>query len=279
MASSVFSQNMSRLEYIEKYKEIAISEMNKYKIPASITLAQGILESQNGNSELASKSNNHFGIKCHSNWEGQKVYHDDDKKQECFRKYRNVKESFEDHSVFLLKERYASLFDLSIKDYSSWAKGLKKAGYATDPAYAKLLIKIIEDNGLSKYDKGYEGSSNFDNSIFSGAMYGWENLLSQQIIYINDSKDYYLEGFIVASLSDASVMFGGGYMLTKNIVIGPEFGYGFFMENQEVDYAPKYAIANHFLFSRKQKKWTIKIQLSTYDFNEFKPSFSIGLLK
>ncbi|BAV94377.1 glucosaminidase domain-containing protein [Ichthyobacterium seriolicida] len=150
----LFSQNFQdRKDYIEKYKIIAIEEMITYGIPASITLAQGVLESGNGKSELSNKSNNHFGIKCHTSWEGEKVYHDDDEKGECFRKYKHPWTSYRDHSEFLVsRSRYAFLFDLDIDDYKAWAHGLKKAGYATDPKYAKILIKIIEDEELYKYD-------------------------------------------------------------------------------------------------------------------------------
>jgi LysM repeat protein len=126
--------------------------MNLYKIPASITLAQGILESGNGISELAIKSNNHFGIKCHSDWEGGRTYHDDDKKGECFRVYDHPRDSYEDHSKFLLRERYAELFDLDIEDYKGWAKGLKKCGYATNPKYSNLLITLIERHDLNRLD-------------------------------------------------------------------------------------------------------------------------------
>jgi hypothetical protein len=155
MASSVIGadKGLSRSQYITKWKDEAIRQMAMHKIPASITLAQGIVESGNGNSELASKSNNHFGIKCHSDWKGKKTYHDDDKKGECFRKYNSAEDSFNDHSDFLKKNRYASLFDLDITDYKGWAKGLKKCGYATSPKYAKMLIDIIEQNDLDKYDK------------------------------------------------------------------------------------------------------------------------------
>jgi len=139
--------------YIGTYKNIAIDKMEKYKIPASITLAQGILESGNGLSTLAKKSNNHFGIKCHSGWKGKKVYHDDDKKNECFRKYPSAEGSFNDHSKFLTSRgRYEFLFDLKPDDYKAWAKGLKKAGYATDRKYPKKLISFIETFELYKYD-------------------------------------------------------------------------------------------------------------------------------
>lgn len=141
-------------DYIDLYKDLAIKEMKRVGIPASITMAQGILESGNGNSTLARKSNNHFGIKCHSDWKGKRVYHDDDAKGECFRKYKTVYESYIDHSEFLTtKQRYASLFELKITDYKGWAKGLKKAGYATDPKYAHHLIDIIEKYKLYLLDE------------------------------------------------------------------------------------------------------------------------------
>jgi GR25 family glycosyltransferase involved in LPS biosynthesis len=150
--SEISSQNLTRKQYITKYSSLAVKQMRQYKIPASITLAQGILESNNGNSKLALKANNHFGIKCHG-WEGKKIFEDDDKKNECFRKYKSPLESFKDHSIFLNKySRYAFLFDYKITDYKSWARGLKKAGYATNKKYPELLIKIIEDNKLNIYD-------------------------------------------------------------------------------------------------------------------------------
>ena len=142
------------LDYIDKYKDIAMTEMVKYKIPASITLAQGILESGNGNSRLAKHGNNHFGIKCHSDWKGKTMRQDDDAPNECFRVYKNAEESYRDHSKFLSEsKRYASLFDLKITDYKSWAKGLKKAGYATLPTYANVLINLIETYDLQQYDE------------------------------------------------------------------------------------------------------------------------------
>jgi LysM repeat protein len=143
---------ISRQEYIERYKAEAIRSMEKHGIPASITLAQGILESGDGNSALAKFANNHFGIKCHKDWKGETFIQDDDEKNECFRKYNSPEESFYDHSVFLKRPRYASLFELSITDYKGWAHGLKQAGYATNPKYPELLIKIIEDNKLFEYD-------------------------------------------------------------------------------------------------------------------------------
>jgi LysM repeat protein len=141
-------------DYLDKYTDDAIEEMNRTGVPASITLAQGMLESGYGNSRLAIKANNHFGIKCHSDWIGPIFRVDDDKKEECFRKYKSVKHSFRDHSNFLTgKKRYASLFDLKITDYKGWARGLRKAGYATNKKYAKLLIDIIERYDLNQYVK------------------------------------------------------------------------------------------------------------------------------
>ncbi len=141
-------------EYIETYKGIAVDHMRKYKIPASITLAQGLLESGAGKSALTKNSNNHFGIKCHNDWTGGKVYQADDTPNDCFRKYKRAEDSFEDHSRFLAdKPRYKSLFALAITDYRGWAKGLQQAGYATDKAYANKLIKLIEDYELYQHDK------------------------------------------------------------------------------------------------------------------------------
>lgn len=141
------------LDYIEKYSDIAVTKMKQHGIPASITLAQGILESGAGNSELAKKSNNHFGIKCHE-WEGERVYHDDDIKNDCFRKYAKPEDSFEDHSQFLKRPRYANLYELEVTDYKAWANGLKQCGYATDPNYANRLIALIELYELHEYDRG-----------------------------------------------------------------------------------------------------------------------------
>lgn len=146
--------------YIEKYSSLAIEEMYRTGVPASITLAQGLLESGNGRSELAVKGNNHFGIKCHNTWTGAKVYHDDDAKGECFRKYDNPEESFRDHSDFLrYRDRYKFLFDYEVADYKSWAYGLKAAGYATDPKYPEKLIRLIEEYELYLYDSVQPGAA------------------------------------------------------------------------------------------------------------------------
>ncbi len=140
-------------EYIQTFSEIAQFEMKQYGIPASITLAQGLLESGFGRGELAQKTNNHFGIKCHTGWEGDYARHDDDARGECFRKYNHPMHSYRDHSLFLTtRSRYASLFDLRPDDYKAWAKGLKKAGYATDRKYPDKLIQLIERYDLQRYD-------------------------------------------------------------------------------------------------------------------------------
>ncbi|HHZ81600.1 MAG TPA: LysM peptidoglycan-binding domain-containing protein [Flavobacteriales bacterium] len=144
--------NVTAEDYIDKWKSEAVNQMEIYKIPASITLAQGILESGNGVSDLALKSNNHFGIKCHADWEGGRTYHDDDEKGECFRVYDHPRDSYEDHSKFLLRNRYSALFDLDLEDYKGWAKGLKKCGYATNPQYADKLITLIERHNLNVLD-------------------------------------------------------------------------------------------------------------------------------
>ena len=146
-----------QLDYIAKYSALAVSEMQRTGVPASITLAQGLLESGAGLSPLAVHAHNHFGIKCHNDWEGETFYKDDDREQECFRAFRTVEESFRAHSDFLRnRPRYAALFELDPTDYRAWARGLRAAGYATDPAYAKKLIKQIEDYGLNRFDRPEE---------------------------------------------------------------------------------------------------------------------------
>jgi len=148
----LIGQKITREKYTGDFSDLAMREMIRVGIPASITLAQGCLESNNGNSTLAVKGNNHFGIKCHD-WTGKKIYHNDDRRHECFRSYPSAYDSYMDHSQFLTtKSRYAPLFEISPHDYRSWAKGLKKAGYATANNYATLLIRIIEENELYQYD-------------------------------------------------------------------------------------------------------------------------------
>lgn len=153
LLSTALGAQSTTEKYIEEWSPIAVQNMNQFGIPASIILAQGILESGSGQSYLAREANNHFGIKCHRDWNGRKVYKDDDAKDECFRAYRKAQESFDDHAEFLkTRSRYAALFELNPTDYKAWAKGLKKAGYATNPKYDKLLIDLIDRYQLHRYD-------------------------------------------------------------------------------------------------------------------------------
>ena len=146
-------QSYTTLSYIDQFKAVSIEEMNTSGIPASITLAQGILESGSGNSDLAKYANNHFGIKCTSDWRGKSYYRDDDQKNDCFRVYKDAQESFRDHSEFLKRKRYSFLFQLDKNDYRSWAQGLKTAGYATNPKYPDMLIGVIDKYQLNQYDQ------------------------------------------------------------------------------------------------------------------------------
>jgi uncharacterized FlgJ-related protein len=152
-ASIAQHKDLSSLEYIERFKAIAIQEMNSYGIPASITLAQGLFESGSGNSELAKVANNHFGIKCGTTWAGESYYKNDDNENDCFRVYNNPEESFRDHSEFLKKKNYARLFELDKNDFNGWAYGLKACGYATNPKYPQLLLNIIIKYQLDQYDR------------------------------------------------------------------------------------------------------------------------------
>ncbi len=172
-STSAQSLHKAYLDYINTYSFLAIEQQHMHQIPASIKLAQGLLESGAGTSKLALTANNHFGIKCH-NWQGATTYADDDAKNECFRKYKTVRESYEDHSNFLkTRNRYSSLFNLESTDYKSWAHGLKAAGYATDPNYATKLIKLIDDYDLHKYDIGQIPDSKISNSKYNQEYYVW----------------------------------------------------------------------------------------------------------
>lgn len=163
------AQNMTAQEYVQKYKDLAIEEMKRSGVPAAITLAQGLLETENGNSDLLLKSNNHFGIKCKSNWTAETVSHDDDAPGECFRKYSCAEDSYRDHSDFLKNSsRYAFLFDIDPTDYKDWAYGLRKAGYATNPRYPDILIKNIETYNLEQYTlQGLDGIPHFENTPYT----------------------------------------------------------------------------------------------------------------
>ena len=177
------------LNYIERYKGMAVDQMLRYKIPASITLAQGLLESGAGTSTLARKANNHFGIKCGRAWKGPYILQDDDARNEKFRKYRSVEESYEDHSRFLQQARYSSLFELSPKDYKGWARGLKRCGYATNPRYASLLIDLIERYDLDQYDKYKSSRLHFDYSSIDSQLNS--ESLPSHLVYRNN-ENYYI---------------------------------------------------------------------------------------
>lgn len=182
------TSNLSKKEYVTVYEKIAIQQMNQYKIPASITMAQGILESGSGNSSLAKTANNHFGIKCHTDWKGEKVYFDDDTQNECFRSYTKVEDSYIDHSMFLItRKRYESLFSLPLTDYKEWAYGLKSAGYATNPKYAEELIKLIEELELYKLDGSSISLISTNNSSLILAKKSHENNVDYMVAKKGDS--------------------------------------------------------------------------------------------
>lgn len=188
LCSIAQTRNSAYEAYIGKYKDMAVDQMHKYHVPASITLAQGLIESDAGRSMLAVEGNNHFGIKCHSDWKGRKMYYDDDRRGDCFRKYGSVQASFEDHSKFLASgSRYASLFELKLTDYKGWANGLKKAGYATNPNYAGKLIEIIELYGLDRYD-GRKGSRRAGKQSPSNQI-SRQTYLSNGLLYVRIGYD------------------------------------------------------------------------------------------
>ena len=185
----VNAQNKTK-DYIQKYSNAAVAEMERYGIPASITLAQGILESGNGESRLAVEGKNHFGIKCHSNWNGKTIFEDDDEKGECFRKYDRVADSFQDHSLFLTERgRYSFLFEYKKSDYKKWAKGLKKAGYATNPKYPALLIDLIERYELYNFDKGEQS----DKQLYFAHTYGFPYLTGLGAFYFQKKSVLFTE--------------------------------------------------------------------------------------
>ncbi|MCR4919345.1 MAG: glucosaminidase domain-containing protein [Prevotella sp.] len=195
VAAQKMKWNAAYQAYIDQYKDVAIEQMLKYDVPASITLAQGLLESGAGRSELTRRSNNHFGIKCHG-WTGKKTYHNDDRAGECFRVYKSAYESFEDHSKFLREgRRYADLFKLKRTDFKGWAKGLRKAGYATDPDYPTLLIGLIQLYKLYQYDD----ASSYDKFI---AKHTRKNFTGERHQIHKYNKNYYVVARAGDSLAD-----------------------------------------------------------------------------
>ena len=252
-----FSQTLTN-DYINDYRDLAIEEMNHYNIPASIILSQGILESSNGESMLATKANNHFGIKCHSSWEGGRVFHDDDEKGECFRKYNTVEDSYRDHSLFLANSsRYSFLFEIPIENYKSWAKGLKKAGYATNPKYSKLLINIIKRYNLDQYDNTIKSSRKF----YFSSSYGFPYLYGIGVNYIN--KKYYLSLDLNSSyiyLNKLSISYN--YKLYNKIYFGLNTGLLYLNSDQKFDFGIKLSHFDDLSNKKRNKKQLISCGLN-----------------
>jgi len=263
--------------YIAKYKDVAIIEMNRYGIPASITLAQGILESGNGQSRLAVEGLNHFGIKCHENWNGETILEDDDKKGECFRKYDKVSESYRDHSLFLTERgRYSFLFEYKKTNYKAWAKGLKKAGYATNPKYPQLLIDLIEKHNLNKYDE----EIGKDKRFFLAHSYGLPYLSGIGAYYFHKNSLYFTEINTSFAFSNASV--GCNYELLNNLYSGVNAGI-IYLPSEEPTIIPHFSA--ELMYKRKNTvliRGGIQIPLSEihlfYDRFYFIPYFRLTYL-
>tara|TARA_B110000116_G_scaffold265117_1_gene273823 strand:+ start:1508 stop:2386 length:879 start_codon:yes stop_codon:yes gene_type:complete len=280
LSLSCISQSITH-DYINKYKDIAIEEMNIYKIPASITLSQGILESSNGESFIAKNANNHFGIKCHSSWKGEKIYYDDDIDDECFRKYDDYKDSYRDHSLFLANsERYSSLFKLPIKSYKSWAKGLKRAGYATNPKYAALLIDIIKRYNLNDLDKLENDAKRF----YISNSYGFPYLYGVGINYLGDrficNVNLY-SSFIYLNKSS----FGFDYLLKNNFYLGGNIGIVYVKDDMRNNLGVQISYKNELSTSKKNNYVIISLgtDMIFNDFNNFDkkntiPYFSLSYL-
>jgi hypothetical protein len=235
--------------YIEKYSSMSITEMNQFGIPASITLAQGILESGNGESRLATEGKNHFGIKCHSNWSGKTIIEDDDEKGECFRKYSKVADSFRDHSLFLTERgRYSFLFEYNKTDYKKWAKGLKKAGYATNPKYPSLLIDLIEEYDLSRFDKGEEGVKD----LYFAHSYSFPYLTGVGVYYFNKKSLYFTEANSSFVFSSASV--GYHYELLNKFYAGGNAGV-IYLPTKELSIVPQLSAELMYKKSSKSKAY------------------------
>ena len=263
-----FSQNKT-LDYIGKYKSLAIEEMKLYNIPASIKLAQAILESASGTSNLSKNANNHFGIKCHNSWEGEKIFMDDDEKNECFRKYDSDIESYRDHSIFLSSRgRYSELFDNN--DYKKWASGLKKAGYATNKEYDKLLIKLIKKYNLDDFDLK---KRSFSFAYYYGFPFlaGYSaNLFSGKYIYSLDLKTSFL-------FSQSSVKFKRKLM--DKIYVSSSYGFLFYPIEGNSFFNQALIGCSYF---NDLKNYMIDIEMMyTFDFKDnirFLPNISLSFL-
>ena len=255
--------------YIEKYSQMAVDEMNMYNIPASVTLAQGILESGNGESRLAVDGKNHFGIKCHSNWNGKTIIEDDDEKGECFRKYSKVSESYRDHSLFLTERgRYSFLFEYNKTDYKKWAKGLKKAGYATNPKYPTLLIDLIEKYDLSRFDKGAKSKKN----LYFAHSYGLPYLTGLGAYYFNKKSLYFTE--VNTSFAFSGVNLGYNYKLFNDFYAGANTGI-IYLPSEENSIIPQISAE---LMCKREKQKTVLIrggvQLPLVEMNLYKREVS-----
>jgi len=251
----VEAQNKTEL-YIEQYNHIAVKEMKIYNIPASIKLAQAILESGSGKSRLAIEGNNHFGIKCHGNWNGDTILEDDDRKAECFRKYLKVADSFRDHSLFLNEGgRYSFLFKYDRTDYRKWAKGLSKAGYATNSKYPVLLVDLIEKYDLGRFDTGINNKKN----VYFAHSYGLPYLLGVGVYYFQDNSLSFLE--INTSFIFSSATVGYSYKLLNEFYSGINGGAFYFpvvrhiydeYDNNSLDITPQMSV--EFVYRYKFKR-------------------------
>jgi len=268
--SSILAVAQNKTEaYIEKYSQMAVDEMNMYNIPASITLAQGILESGNGESRLAVDGKNHFGIKCHSNWNGKTIIEDDDEKGECFRKYSKVSESYRDHSLFLTERgRYSFLFEYNKTDYKKWAKGLKKAGYATNPKYPTLLIDLIEKYDLSRFDKGTKSKQN----LYFSHSYGLPYLTGVGAYYFNKKSLYFTE--VNTSFAFSGVNLGYNYKLFNDFYAGANTGI-IYLPSEDHSIVPQ--ISAELMYKREKQKTVLirgGVQLPLAEMNLYKREFS-----
>tara|TARA_X000000368_G_C23026234_1_gene710300 strand:+ start:346 stop:1221 length:876 start_codon:yes stop_codon:yes gene_type:complete len=263
------AQNKTQ-KYIDKYSQIAVDEMNRYNIPASITLAQGILESGNGESRLATEGKNHFGIKCHANWNGGTIIADDDEKGECFRKYLAVSDSYRDHSLFLSeRDRYSFLFKYKKKDYKKWAKGLKKAGYATNPKYPTLLIDLIEKYDLSRFDKETET----ERQLYFANSYGLPYLTGIGGYYFKKESLYFMEVNTSFVFSEASV--GYDHEILNMLYAGVNTGI-FYVPFNKPSVIPH--ISSELMHKREKQKIILirgGVQITLSDIHLFTESFNI----
>lgn len=266
----LFPQNKAEV-YISSYKDIAVAEMNQFGIPASITLAQGILESGNGESRLATEGKNHFGIKCHDNWNGETIIEDDDEKGECFRKYSKVADSYRDHSLFLTeRERYSSLFDLSPTNYKAWAKGLKKAGYATNPKYPSLLIDLIKKYDLSRFDKG----DSQQKKLYFAHSYGLPYLSGVGAYYFREKSLFYAE--VQTSFVFSGINLGYSYELLNKFYTGVNAGI-IYRPTKEEDIVPQISAELMYRKNTVLIRGGVQIPISKMEYS-FIPYFRLNYL-